>query len=120
VNLGTIGGFNAAAAVTYTADSVDLTIAVAADANLDLAVDTSDLAILAGAFGSTGQTWASADFNGDGAVDTADLAILAGNFGVNASPVGALTTAAVPEPGTLALLAIGGLAVATRRRKHAA
>jgi len=36
------------------------------------------------------------------------------------APPGALTTAAVPEPGTLALLAIGGLAVATRRRKHAA
>ncbi|MEM6332299.1 MAG: autotransporter-associated beta strand repeat-containing protein [Planctomycetota bacterium] len=120
VNLGTIDGFSASAAITYTATSVDLVVALSADANLDGIIDTSDLAILASNFGESDNAWATADFNGDGNVDTSDLAILASNFGVDSNPVAALGTAAVPEPGTLALLAIGGLAVATRRRQTAA
>ncbi|MEO0588476.1 MAG: dockerin type I domain-containing protein, partial [Planctomycetota bacterium] len=91
--------------------------ALLGDANLDGAVGTPDLAILAGAFGQSGQTWATADFSGNGTVDTADLAILAGNFGAEVSLVStSVAGAAVPEPGSLlAAIGLGGLALFTRR-----
>jgi hypothetical protein len=52
--------------------------AIPADLNGDDVVDTADLGILIGAFGSAGPV---GDINGDGAVDTADLGILIGAFG---------------------------------------
>lgn len=83
------------------------------DANLDGAVDVSDLSLLAGSFRKTsGQYWAGGDFNGDGAVDVSDLAILAGNFRKSTVPP---PGAPVPEPLTLVLLAGGGLAILRRR-----
>ncbi|MEO0604690.1 MAG: PEP-CTERM sorting domain-containing protein, partial [Myxococcota bacterium] len=85
------------------------------DANFDLQVETGDLAILAGNFNSAVSSFAQADFNLDGVVDTGDLAILAGTFGTDNTP--ALSTAAVPEPATLALIGLGGLAALTRRRQ---
>ncbi len=48
------------------------------DLNGDGTVDTADLGILIGQFGTAGP---GADINGDGMVDTADLGILIGNFG---------------------------------------
>lgn len=49
-----------------------------ADLNNDNAVDTADLGILIGQFGTAGP---EADVNGDGVVDTADLGILISVFG---------------------------------------
>jgi hypothetical protein len=53
--------------------------------------------------------WADGDFDGDGDVDLDDLSSLAGNwqYGV---------TGAVPEPATIGLLTLGGLAMLRRRR----
>ncbi|MEM6334319.1 MAG: PEP-CTERM sorting domain-containing protein [Planctomycetota bacterium] len=87
-----------------------------ADANLDLKVDTSDLAILAAGFGTIGDAaWGTGDFNGDGNVDTSDLAILAAGFGFDASaPV---LAAAVPEPATLGVVGLGLISLARRRRR---
>jgi hypothetical protein len=81
------------------------------DANLDGFVDVGDLGILAGSFGGSG-TWATADFNGDGAVDVGDLGILAGTFGFDngSGPV------VVPEPATLAMLSLIGMATLRRRK----
>ncbi|MEO0587574.1 MAG: LEPR-XLL domain-containing protein, partial [Planctomycetota bacterium] len=62
------------------------------DANLDGTVDTADLAILAGNFGSPSPSWAIANFTGDNGVGTPDLAVLAGNFGP-AEPGSTLETA---------------------------
>ena len=53
---------------------------LAADANRDRSVDTSDFNILAANFGSSGKTFADGDFNYDGAVDSIDFNILAANF----------------------------------------
>jgi hypothetical protein len=80
------------------------------DANGDGAVNVGDLGILAGNYGTTsGATWEMGDFNGDGAVNVGDLGILAGNYGSSAA-------ASVPEPLSLSLLTVGGLALLRRKR----
>ena len=84
------------------------------DANGSGAVDVGDLGILAGNWGGTGRTWAQADFTGEGDVNIGDLGVLAGNWGWVRAPGGAGT---VPEPASLILLAVGGLAMIHRRRK---
>ncbi len=80
------------------------------DFNLDGIVDTTDLTILATNFG-VGTTWAQGNANCDLVIDTTDLTILATNFGFVAS-------GDVPEPATMSLLALGGLALLWRRKKN--
>ena len=87
------------------------------DANGDGQVDVNDLTIVLSNFGQSGKSWSQGDMDGDstGTVDVNDLTIVLANFGKTYSA----GVAAVPEPGTLALLA-AGLAVllaGTWRRK---
>jgi hypothetical protein len=72
------------------------------DANLDGAVDVSDLAALAGCW-CTGGCWGEGDFDGNCTVDTSDVAMLAGNWG------SATGRGAAPEPGVMGLVALGGM-----------
>ena len=80
------------------------------DANLDGKVSIADLSVMAGNWNQTGMDWAEADFNGDGKVSIGDLSMLGGNWG-------AIDAVSIPEPATLSLLALCGLA-AVRRRKR--
>lgn len=52
-----------------------------ADVNEDLAVNTIDLALFLGAFGTAVPPGTNGDINGDGAVNTIDLTLFLGAFG---------------------------------------
>jgi len=89
------------------------------DANLDGAVNFSDLLILAQHYGRTsGQTFSTGDFNTDGGVGFDDLLILAQNYGksVSVNPPPPLTP--VPEFVSISLAA-AGLLLFRRRRPDA-
>ncbi len=81
------------------------------DINGDGLVDVADYNIWAANVGRTGATWSQGDLNGDGLVDVADYNIWAANVG---------KTAGTPEPASLSLVAIGGLAFLRRRIVHPA
>ncbi len=85
-----------------------------ADFNGDGEVGIGDLSIMAGNWNQTDFTngYADADFNGDGEVGIGDLSIMAGNWGWELAGGGV----SVPEPATLSLLCLGGLALIRRKK----
>jgi len=86
------------------------------DANLDLAVDVTDLGRLGLNFGQSDTEWADGDFTGDSVVDVTDLGRLGLNFGSSNQGAAGAPVVAVPEPTAVALLGLGGLALLRRRR----
>jgi len=111
-------------AVTYDPTTVDAEVAYLGDANVDGAVGLADLSLLGSHWNQPG-TWADGDFNGDGMVTLADLSLLGGNWGTGGSgaamsfadAVAAVTF--VPEPGSLAVLLLGGLGLVRRGQRAA-
>ena len=95
--------------------------AMPGDADNDGKVDHLDLVLFNEQFGLRG-SHLSCDFNNDDVVGIDDLAILRANFGwvlptAPGAGDGSLPTG-TPEPATLSLLTLGGLAVLRRRRKQ--
>ncbi len=83
------------------------------DFNGDGMVDAGDYDEWRNAFGSVSQL--DADGNGDGVVDAADYVVWRKNL--SSSAAGSGTSAALPEPASLTLFAMGGLLAFPRRRK---
>jgi T5SS/PEP-CTERM-associated repeat protein len=90
-----------------------------ADLNNDGIVNAADLAIWRARFGLMGL----GDVNGDGIVDAADYTLIRDHFGHPSGAgagAGSAAGAAVPEPGSVALLLTGGLlALVLVRRERA-
>ncbi|XAM01127.1 PEP-CTERM sorting domain-containing protein [Phycisphaeraceae bacterium D3-23] len=82
------------------------------DLNGDGFVGAADLDILLANWGSTTGTTATGDANGDGVTNQLDLDIVDANWGEGTPP-----SSVIPEPGSLAVLAVGGLALLRRRRR---
>lgn len=106
--------------VEVQANAVVLRVALDGDANADGAVDTTDLAVLAGGWQLVGGLWSQADFNNDGLVNAFDLDLMRLNWsgapGSFAEAVSA--TAFVPEPGTLGITALAMAGAMMRRRRR--
>jgi hypothetical protein len=99
----------------YGANDVSLFTAVPGDTDLDGDVDLTDFGALKSNFGLTPAAWAEGDADLDGDVDLSDFGLLKDNFGTNVGQA-----AAVPEPVSVVLLGLGGLAIGflSRRRRQ--
>jgi hypothetical protein len=142
VDLGMHASSGLGLAVLSGSDHVSIRQTRIGDLNLDGNVTISDFIDLASNFNTVGTaTWQEGDLNYDGNVTISDFIDLASNFGASyasgaapisvsdqqtlasfASSIGAdpsVVGSAVPEPGTLGLLAVGAMGLMSRRRRKA-
>ena len=105
-----------------TTGQVTVAYTLYGDATVNGGVDLSDLAAVGANWNQTGKVWAQGDFNYDGKVDLSDLAAVGAHWNQSIAGFSMTSdlTAAVPEPGSIVLLLVGGVAVlfyARRRRR---
>ncbi|MCY2931974.1 MAG: PEP-CTERM sorting domain-containing protein, partial [Planctomycetota bacterium] len=92
------------------------------DINMDGDVGTEDFGILKAGFGLDGlphgqhESWTLGDANDDCEIGPEDFGMLKDNFGLDGGPTGTYPLSNIPEPATLSLLALGGLAILRKRR----
>jgi len=91
--------------------TIDGPAPIPGDVNGDGVVDTADFGIVAFNFGQTGLTRGQGDLNTDTNVNEADFGIVAANQG------GGVVATAVPEPTSLLVMGLGGLALIRQRRQ---
>ena len=125
LSVGVVDGLHASLAVYYE-DTVAVNFAdntavyarvtISGDSDGSNSVDVGDLGNLSTSWNSEG-TWVNGDYTGDGFIDVADMGVLATNW--NATYPAAAAAAGVPEPGTLALLALGAAAGLAARPRAA-
>ena len=98
------------------ANSILIGAELLGDSNADGNVDLSDLSTVLNNFGATTYAWTSGNFDGAATIDLTDLSDVLNNFGASNGNAAAAVSAA-PEPTSLAMLGLGVVALATRRRK---
>ena len=95
-------------------------IPITGDVNHDATVDDADLSFLLSSFGvSEGCGWGDGDLNNDQAVGDDDLSLLLSNwyYGAQSAPDNS-GGGSIPEPATLALLALAGATLPRKRCAH--
>ena len=97
----------------YEVHVYELATMLLGDANGDGVVSADDYGSAQANFGDTGAPGLPGDANGTGAVSADDYVSVQANFGATRG----MGSMPVPEPGTLSVLALGGVAVLLRRRR---
>jgi autotransporter-associated beta strand protein len=103
------------------------------DANLDGTVNSADYSMIDNGFLTHATGWANGDFNYDGVINGSDYTLIDNAFNMQgaslaaevsnqiASPTAQIAggvASAVPEPASLSLLTMGGMALLGRRRRR--
>jgi len=117
----TFSTFNTADGSSFALNAAAVATLVG-DVNGDGIVNQLDLNIINGHWQATGVGFANGDINGDGIVNQLDLNLVNGNWQAHLAELessSSLSLAAVPEPVSMGLLAVGGSIAMLKRRRRA-
>jgi hypothetical protein len=93
-------------------------VSLTGDYNHDGIVDVADYTVWRDSLGQSVYASTGADGDGDGVIDQGDYDMWASHYGMSGPGAGGGATAAIPEPATGPLIAIGALLSMVRRRQR--